>query len=94
MEWYWWLLILIIVILIVWWALLRNTKATDLPKHEVEHLNDQEGQPELILPIQLPVEEKTASIVETRVDDLEVIEGIGPKIVRFCEKPESQPSFS
>jgi predicted flap endonuclease-1-like 5' DNA nuclease len=80
MEWYWWLLILIIVILIVWWALIRNAKATEIPKHEDEHLNDHEGQPALELPVQLSVEEKAVLIVETRVDDLEVIEGIGPKI--------------
>jgi predicted flap endonuclease-1-like 5' DNA nuclease len=80
MEWYWWLLILVIVILIVWWALLKNAKATEIPDHEDEPLNDHEGQPALELPVQLPMEEKVFSIVETRVDDLEVIEGIGPKI--------------
>jgi len=80
MEWYWWLLILIIVILIVWWALLRNAKATEIPEHEDEHLNNQEGKPALELPVQLPVEEKDVTIIETRVDDLELIEGIGPKI--------------
>ena len=80
MEWYWWLLILIIVILIVWWALSRNAKATEIPEHDDVHLNDHEEQPVLEQPVQLPVEEKAVPIVETRVDDLEVIEGIGPKI--------------
>jgi len=86
MEWYWWLLILIIVILIVWWALLRNAKATEIPEHEGEHLHDHEEQPALEVPVQLPVEEKAVTIDETRVDDLELIEGIGPKIAAMLRE--------
>jgi predicted flap endonuclease-1-like 5' DNA nuclease len=80
MEWYWWLSILLLVILVLWWALCRNAKATEVPEHEDEHHNDHEGQPALEPPVHPPAEEKVVPIVETRVDDLEIIEGIGPKI--------------
>lgn len=80
MEWYWWLLILVIVILIVWWALLRNAKATEIPKHEDEHLKDHNVNTASELPVQISVDEKAVSIDVTQVDDLELIEGIGPKI--------------
>jgi predicted flap endonuclease-1-like 5' DNA nuclease len=70
MDWWWILLILVVVILILWWALRRNADATEIPaQHEEEPVKAAFISPEARAPIAPAAE-----------DDLEIIEGIGPKI--------------
>ena len=80
MEWYWWLSIFLLVVLVLWWALSRNARATEVPAHEIEQHNGNEEPTASELPVLLPVEEKVVPIIYPQADDLEVIEGIGPKI--------------
>lgn len=78
MAWYWYLLILVIVILVLWWALRRNAKATEVPKHEEEQEKTSDMPAE---EFPMKTESEVPVIAEAKqMDDLEVIEGIGPKI--------------
>lgn len=79
MDWWWILLILLVVILILWWALRRNAAATDIPAHHEEENNMKSS---VIAPIS-----------PTAQDDLEIIEGIGPKI-SFILKEAGIASFA
>lgn len=78
MEWYWWLFIFIIAILVVWWALLRNAKATEVPTH-VENHENLSDEPETQTSSPVPEVEIVPTTIH-QADNLEVIEGIGPKI--------------
>lgn len=90
---HWWiLLILVAVVLILWWALRKNAKATKMGSHEVEPHKAAD------LSAAVPTVE---SIAEVQADDLEIIEGIGPKIAAvlkeagistFAQLAEQEPS--
>jgi predicted flap endonuclease-1-like 5' DNA nuclease len=74
------LIIILVIILIVWWALLRSTK-TYKPDFEV---HPEEAHPEAEATAAEPA--APAAAAETpppaavKVDDLTILEGIGPKI--------------
>jgi predicted flap endonuclease-1-like 5' DNA nuclease len=78
MEWYWWLFIFIIAILVVWWALFRNARATEVPTH-VENHENLSDEPETQTSSPVPEVEIVPTTIH-QADNLEVIEGIGPKI--------------
>lgn len=76
MHWYWVLLILVVVILILWWALRRNAKATEVPTHHEDETAKHED---------VPAVPQTKEAIIDVPDDLEIIEGIGPKIASLLK---------
>ena len=84
MTWYWLLLILVVVILVLWWALSRNAKATQAPTHEEE--TPKEKEIPAVMPSKEAVMEVPAQMADISPDDLEIIEGIGPKIAAVLKQ--------
>jgi predicted flap endonuclease-1-like 5' DNA nuclease len=86
MDWWWILLILIVVILLLWWALRKNAGETEFPaRHEEESpVKATINAPVINEPAvnaSIPAEIRSAEIsTQAAEDDLEIIEGIGPKI--------------
>lgn len=78
MTWYWSLLILVVVILVLWWALRRNAQATQAQTHEEE--SSKEKEIPAAMPAKETVKDVPAQMAGVSPDDLEIIEGIGPKI--------------
>ena len=69
--WFWPVFILVLVILFVWWALTRQVEKTETPSHHVEHGHTVSEH---------SVKTSHEVVNADKEDDLELIEGIGPKI--------------
>ena len=86
MDWWWIFLILVVVILLLWWALRKNANETEMPaQHEDERpVKAAISAPvinEPVIEAQMPVEARVLETISvTAEDDLQIIEGIGPKI--------------
>jgi predicted flap endonuclease-1-like 5' DNA nuclease len=81
-AWWIWLLILIIIILLVWWLITRQVKHSP-SIDETPHRNDQ--QPTKVTEMPIPIQVEVPQSLATETDNLEIIEGIGPKIATILQ---------
>lgn len=86
MDWWWILLILVVVILLLWWAMRKNANETEMPaQHEdqspVKAVINVPVIDKPVVEVPIPAENRSVEVIsQAAEDDLEIIEGIGPKI--------------
>ena len=83
----WWtLVILLVVILALWWILRRNAEATEITTHQEESLEIKDTPVVEAVTVKSVAEANILTDTPASADDLELIEGIGPKIAAILKE--------